>query len=156
MTPPESDAVAVEQCRDWLAWAAVQVDQCLADDKPACDQMLRSLGEMLEPTSAETSIDQHMSSVVVAVQSHDRVMQRLVHVSESLRRLHEHLGDARRAHSLDSWRQLREQQLRAFSMAEERALFTRLVAPDEGGRDMAVGADESVELFVFEDGLDQP
>jgi len=90
------------------------------------------------------------------VQSHDRVMQRLMHVSESLRLLHEHLGDARRAQSPDSWRQLREHQLRAFSMAEERALFTRIVAPDEGGGEIAVGSDESVELFVSKDGLAQP
>lgn len=156
MTLPESDGIALEQCRTWLAWAAVQVDQCLADDKPACDQLLRSLGEMLEPPSAATSRDQHMSDVVVAVQSHDRVMQRLTHVSDSLRMLHEHLGDARRAHSPDSWLELRQRQLRAFSMADERALFIRIVAPDEGGREPAAGPDESVELFVFEDGLDQP
>jgi hypothetical protein len=156
MTRPESDGLAVEHCRAWLEWAAVQVDRCLADDKPACDQLLRSLGGMLEPASHAASIDQCMSEVVVAMQSHDRVMQRLTHVSESLRILHEHLGDARRAQSPDSWRQLREQQLRAFSMAEERALFTRIVAPDEGGREMAAGSDETVELFVFEDGLDQP
>ena len=156
MTPPESDGIALEQCRAWLAWAAVQVDQCLADDKPACDQLLRSLGEMLDRPSAATSVDQHMSEVVVAVQSHDRVMQRLTHVSDSLRMLREHLGDARRAHSLDSWRELRQRQLRAFSMADERALFTRIVAPDEGGDEMAARSDESVELFVFENGLDQP
>jgi len=156
MTPPESDAIAVEHCRAWLAWAAVQVDQCLAADKPACNQLLRSLGEMLEPAAAAMRVGQCMTEVVVAVQSHDRIMQRLMHVSDSLRLLHEHLGDARRAQSPDSWRQLREHQLRAFSMAEERALFTRIVAPDEGGGEIAVGSDESVELFVSKDGLDQP
>jgi len=156
MTPPESDAIAVEHCRAWLAWAAVQVDQCLAADKPACNQLLRSLGEMLEPAAAAMRVGQCMTEVVVAVQSHDRIMQRLMHVSDSLRLLHEHLGDPRRAQSPDSWRQLREHQLRAFSMAEERALFTRIVAPDEGGGDIAVGSDESVELFVSKDGLDQP
>jgi hypothetical protein len=154
MTLPESDAM--EHCRAWLAWAAVQIDRCLADDKPACDQLLHSLGEMLEGASAATSIDQRMSEVVVAVQSHDRVMQRFAHVSESLRRLHEHLGDARRAQSPDSWLQLREHQLRAFSMAEERALFSQMVAQEAGGRDTAVSPDETVELFVAEDGLDQP
>jgi hypothetical protein len=157
MKGPESDGIALQHCRAWLAWAAVQVDQCLADDKPACDQLLRSLREMLERASAATSIDQSTSEVVVAMQSHDRVMQRLTHVSESLRMLHEHLGDARRAQSPDSWRQLHEQQVRAFSMAEERALFTRIVAPDEGGgREIAAGSGDSVEPFLFEDGLEQP
>jgi hypothetical protein len=155
MTLPEADAIAVEHCRDWLAWAAAQVDQCLAADKPACNQLLRSLGEMLEPGSAALSMDQCMSEAVVAMQSHDRIMQRLMHVSESLRTLHEHLGDARRAQSPDAWRQLREHQLRTFSMAEERALFTRMVAP-EGRGEIPAGSDESVELFVFKDGPDQP
>jgi len=156
MTPPESGGIAMEHCLAWLEWAAVQVDRSLADDKPACDQLLRSLREMLEPASTATSIDQRMSDVVVAVQSHDRVMQCLTHVSESLRMLREHLRDARRAQSPDSWRQLRERQMRAFSMAEERALFTRIVAPDEGGREIALSPDETVELFVAEDGLDHP
>lgn len=156
MTPTESDSIAVQHCRAWLEWAATQVDRCLADDKPACDQLLHSLGKMLEPASAATSVDECMSEVVVAVQSHDRVMQRLAHVSESLRMLHEHLGDAGRAQSPDSWRQLRERQLRAFSMAEERALFARIVAPDEGGRETALSPDETVELFVAENGLDLP
>jgi hypothetical protein len=156
MTLPESDVIAMEHCRAWLEWAAVQVDRCVADDKPACNQLLRSLGEMLEPASAATSIDQCMAEVVVAVQSHDCVMQRLAHVSESLRMLHGHLGDARRAQSPDSWRQLRERQLRAFSMAEERALFSQMVALEAGGREIAVGPDESVELFVSANGLDQP
>ena len=151
-----AEGIAVEHCRAWLEWAAVQVDRCLADDKQACDQLLRSLGEMLEATSAAAGINQCMSEVVVAVQSHDRIMQRLTHVSESLRLLHEHLGDAHRAQSPDSWRQLREQQLRAFSMAEERALFSRIVAQTEGGREIAAAPDESVELFMFENGLDQP
>jgi len=164
MTRPEpnfnrvlaDDDVAAEHCRAWLAWAAVQIDACLAEDKPACDQLLRSLSEMLEPASAAASIDQRMSDVVVAVQSHDRVMQRLTHVSESLRLLHEQLGDAGRAQSPDSWRTLRERQLRAFSMAEERASFSQMVAQEERGREIALSPDETVELFVAENGPDQP
>ena len=156
MTRPEpnlnrdwtADDIAMEHCRVWLAWAAIQIDLCLAEDKPACDQLLRSLGAILEPASAAASIDQRMSDVVVAVQSHDRVMQRLTHVSESLRLLHEHLGDARRAQSPDSWRTLRDRQLRAFSMAEERALFCQMVAPEAGGGEIAVSPDDTVELFV--------
>lgn len=162
MTPPElkvnrdwgAAGFAVENCRAWLEWAAVQVERCLADDEPACAQMLRSLGEMLEPAPAASG-DQRMSEVVIAVQTHDRIMQRLTHVSESLRMLHEHLGDAQGAQSLESWRTLRERQLRAFSMAEERALFCQMVAPEQDGREMAAKPDESVELFASADGPDQ-
>ncbi len=167
--PAQSDAsgIAVEHCRDWLEWAATQVDQCLADDKPACDQLLSSLAEVLGAASPRVqavsaagttqTLHQKMSDVVVSVQSHDRIMQRLNHVAESLRLLHEHLGDARRAQSPESWRILRDNQMRAFSMADERALFVRLVAHgDDNMPEGAANADETVELFAPQPGLGQP
>ncbi|MGB6308079.1 MAG: hypothetical protein WBF89_09820 [Steroidobacteraceae bacterium] len=165
MPQPEAD-IAVANCRDWLEWAAVQVDVCLADDKPACDRLLESLAKMMGPAaldssagaaSAGSAIVQKMSAVVVAVQSHDRVMQRLNHVAESLRRLQQHLGDARLAQSAESWRVLRENQMRAFSMAEERALFARIVAHgDPMGHEAALNAQDTIELFLPEPGLEQP
>jgi hypothetical protein len=160
MQRPESDIV-LENCRAWLEWAAAQVDACLADDKPACDQLLGSLAKLLDP--ADSTVIQKTSAVVVAVQSHDRVMQRLTHVSQSLRRLKEHLGDAGRAQSPESWRMLRENQFRAFSMAEERALFLRIAAHgDVTGLESApnllgtANPEETIEIFLPERGHDQP
>jgi hypothetical protein len=175
MPRPEAD-IAVDNCRAWLEWAAVQVEVCLEDDKPACDQLLASLAKLLEPAahepaaqnlaahvpdavvpSADSTVIQKMSAVVVAVQSHDRVMQRLTHVAESLRRLQEHLGDERRARSAESWRTLREQQMRAFSMAEERALFLRIAAHEDGiGQGTAPNPQDAIEIFMPEIGLGQP
>ena len=159
MPRPESD-IAFEHCRAWLEWAAAQVDVCLADDKPACDELLVSLAELLGP-AADSTVAQKMSAVVVAVQSHDRVMQRLTHVSQSLRRLKEHLGDAGRVQSAESWRMLRENQLRAFSMAEERALFLRIAAHrDLTGQEPApegtTDPEETIEIFLPERGYGQP
>jgi hypothetical protein len=146
MRRPESD-IAFEHCRAWLEWAAAQVDVCLADDKPACDELLASLAKLLGPAALEDStVVQKMSAVVVAVQSHDRVMQRLTHVSQSLRRLKEHLGDAGRAQSAESWRMLRENQLRAFSMAEERALFLRIAA--QSNPEETADPEETIEIFL--------
>ena len=51
---------------------------------------------------------------------------------------------------------LREQQLRAFSMAEERALFGRMVAQDADSHEIAVNPAETVEIFASKEGLDQP
>jgi hypothetical protein len=165
MAQPEAD-IAVENCRAWLEWAAAQVETCLADDKPACDQLLASLAKMLAPAAQESAavvppvdstVIQKMSAVVVAVQSHDRVMQRLTHVAESLRRLQEHLGDERQAQSAESWRTLREKQMRAFSMAEERALFLRIVAHGDGtGQEIPLSPEETVEIFMPERGLGRP
>jgi hypothetical protein len=170
MPRPEAD-IAVENCRAWLEWAAAQVEVCLADDKPACDQLLASLAKMLAPAAqehaaqesaavvppADSTVIQKMSAVVVAVQSHDRVMQRLTHVAESLRRLQEHLGDERRARSAESWRTLREQQMRAFTMAEERSLFLRIAAHGDGtGEETALSPEETIEIFMPERGLGQP
>jgi hypothetical protein len=158
MRRPESD-IAFEHCRAWLEWAAAQVDVCLADDKPACDELLGSLANLLGP-AADSTVGQNMSAVVVAVQSHDRVMQRLTHVSQSLRRLKEHLGDAGRVQSAESWRMLRENQLRAFSMAEERALFLSIAAnsnPEEtADREETAAPEETVEIFLPERGHGQP
>ncbi len=165
MPRPDAD-IAVENCRAWLEWAAAQVEVCLADDKPACDQLLASLAKVLGPAAqepaavappADSAVIQEMSAVVVAVQSHDRVMQRLTHVAESLRRLREHLADERRARSAKSWRTLREQQMRAFSMAEERALFLRIAAHEDGvGQETAPNPQDAIEIFMPESGLGQP
>src|SRR5271170_3942560 len=122
MTPPESSFnrkgaaagphSAMEHCRAWLDWAATQVDLCLTEDKPACNRLLESLTAALEPRAAhteapgESSISEKMAAVVVAVQSHDRVMQQLSHVRDALRLLHAHLGDADRAESGESWGRL--------------------------------------------------
>jgi hypothetical protein len=155
-------------CRAWLDWAATQVDLCLTEDKPACNRLVEALTDAFEPPSVkaeapgasapgETSISGKMAAVVVAVQSHDRVMQQLTHVRDALRLLHAHLGDAARVASHDSWRTLREMQMREFTMAEERALFARLVAPpDEGWLEIAANPDETVELFITDAGLRQP
>jgi hypothetical protein len=160
MQRPESD-ITLENCRAWLEWAAAQVDACLADDEPACDQLLASLAQLLGPAVLEAE-SETMSAVVVAVQSHDRVMQRLTHVSQSLRRLQEHLGDADCARSADSWRMLRENQLQDFTMAEERALFLRIAArSDVTGRELAANLQEAdpedaIEIFRPEHSLGQP
>jgi hypothetical protein len=157
MQTPDS-TTAIDRCRAWLDWAAAQVDLCLAEDKPACNRLLAALTDALEPPTAarikseapgETSISQQMSAVVVAMQSHDRVMQQLTHVRDALRLLHAHLGDSERCTSADCWRALRETQMREFAMADERALFSRLVASeDDGWLEVAANPDETVELFI--------
>jgi hypothetical protein len=146
---------AVEQCRAWLDWAAAQIDACLASDTEASGQLLVSLDELMGAArpQAGAAIDANMAAVVVAVQSHDRLMQRLTHVVESLRVLHDHLGDVSRAESPDEWRVLREKQWRSFSMPEERALFCSMVAEagDECNSARVVHAPDGIELFDAED-----
>jgi hypothetical protein len=83
-------------------------------------------------------------------------MQGLTHVAEALRALHAQLGDARRADSAESWRTLRETQYRAFTMAQERALFTRMVAREDGACEAEADEEGTVELFAIDPGLEQP
>ncbi len=100
-----------------------------------------------------------MAAVVVAVQSHDRLMQQLTHVADALRALHAHLADAPRAQLPDSWGMLGKHQLRAFSMPEERALFVRMVAieGDIGSEHAAaLEPEETVELFATALDRDEP
>ena len=155
---PDAGRVAVEHCRVWLNWAAAQVDACLTMDNLASGEMLAALTDALSPmvppsgmapSPADAAASEKMSAVIIAVQAHDRVMQGLAHVAESLRALQAQLGDARRAESAESWRMLRETQFRAFSMAQERALFTSMVAPEgENPREAELDPQETVELFV--------
>jgi hypothetical protein len=106
------------------------------------------------PVPADGADGGKMSAVVVAVQSHDRVMQGLTHVVESLRALHEQLGDPRRAESAESWRTLRDKQYRAFSMAQERRLFARMVAHgDDYKYEADLSAEDTVELFGADPGM---
>jgi hypothetical protein len=160
--PSESTGVAVQQCRLWLNWAAAQVDACLSSDSLANEQLLASLADLFGPQQslsgaapgAAPALSCKMSAVVVAVQSHDRVMQGLTHVAESLRVLREHLGDPGGAESAESWRMLRDKQFRAFSMAEERALFARLVAREHENRREAVpDPGDTPELIINDLGL---
>ena len=162
---PEAAGIAVEQCRAWLNWAAAQVDECLASDNLARSQLLAALADVLPPPTRSGAalappgdgVIGPMGAVVIAVQAHDRATQGLSHVAESLRALRAQLGDAERVDSADSWRALREAQIRAFSMAEERALFARLVAGGEDGRlDADMESEGTVELFTIDTGLHEP
>ena len=149
--------VAVEHCRVWLNWAAAQVDACLARDSLANGELLAALGELLGPAPAGGAANDKMAAIIVAVQAHDRVVQGLTHAAESLRALQALLGDARRADSAEAWRMLRETQLRAFSMAQERTLFTSMVAPEwDNPREADLDPQETVELFVADHGLFDP
>jgi hypothetical protein len=165
MQPCESTTgVAAAQCRDWLQWAAAQIDACVASDALAMNQLLASLAALMGSAPRAAAVTPHepadaqLSAVIMAVQAHDRVMQGLVHVQESLRSLQTQLGDARHADSADSWRELREKQYKAFSMPEERLLFARMVAHEnedeawrKAGRIPVEAA--AVELFTTDDGL---
>jgi hypothetical protein len=162
----ESSAVAVEHCRVWLNWAAAQVDACMSSDNLAGDQLLASLSDLLgeartraamAPAPAGADLNAKMSAVIIAVQSHDRVMQGFAHVAEALRSLQELLGDSQCLDSAEAWRMLREKQFHVFSMAEERALFARMVArEDESRSEAALNPEETVELFTTDHGLHEP
>jgi hypothetical protein len=166
MTQPERAAIgdralsdaglAAEQCRVWLWWAAAQIDTSLASDAAAFDHLLASLNDLMElaqtgsqagNSPAGDALGRKMADVIVAVQGHDRVMQSLAHVAQSLRAVHRQLGDARSAESTEAWRSLREQQMRSFSMAEERALFARMVVGDSCN-DAPANPDDLAELFL--------
>jgi len=163
---PEAAGVAMEHCRTWLNWAAVHIDGCLANDKLASGQMLAALADALGPAQTRSGAAPapagdpaggRIAAVVIAVQAHDRVIQGLTHVADSLRALHSLLGDAERADSAESWRLLRETQIRAFSMAQERALFARLVAQEgESTHEAESDPEETVELFAIDPGLHEP
>ena len=166
--PPEAGGVAVEQCRAWLSWAAAQVDACLSSDSLASAQLLAALADVLGPAQSRAGaaleptgeVDGKMSAVIIAVQSHDRVMQALAHVAESLRTVEAQLGDSQRADSEESWRMLSETQIRAFSMPQERALFARMVALGDDGKREAdeadVDSEGTVELFTIDPGPQEP
>ena len=133
----------VREVRPWLDWAATQIGASLAADEVACRTLLAALEAVL-PTvpgdplagaacglasqaATELTAEQKMSAVVVAVQSHDRLMQQITHVAAALRRLYEHFGVPTQAESREAWVTLRETQTKAFSMSEERALFVGIV-----------------------------
>jgi hypothetical protein len=162
--PAKSSALAAAQCRDWLQWAAAQIDACVASDTLAMNELLAALADLLGSAPRAAALAPHdpanakLSAVIMAAQAHDRITQGLVHVTEALRALQAQLGDARHADSADSWRTLREKQYRAFSMPEERLLFASLVAHEDedqawrkAGR-IPVEA-VAVELFSTDDGL---
>jgi hypothetical protein len=155
-----STGLAVASCSEWLTWAAAQIEACVNSDELAMNELLASLADLMgsaprtvTATPHNAAADGKLSAVIMAVQAHDRVMQGLTHVTESLRLLQGQLGDARQADSADSWRALREKQFRAFSMAEERALFARMVAHEDAPwREVGWIAGEA-ELFTTDDGL---
>jgi uncharacterized protein with von Willebrand factor type A (vWA) domain len=151
-------------CRVWLDWAVTQINASLDADGIACQTLLAALDGVLcaargaSPAAApvDASMERKMSEVVIAVQNHDRLMQQLVHVAQSLRSLHEHLGDAANSGSISAWNMLSEKQMRVFSMTEERDLFSRMVGG--GGEDAAryAGSGSAGEVDLFEDSAPEP
>lgn len=153
---PSDAGFAAEHCRAWLWWAAAQIDTSLASDAAACNHLLASLNDLMElaqsgseagNSAAGDAIGRKMAGVIVAVQGHDRIIQSLAHVAQSLRAVHRQLGDVRCADSTESWRLLRDQQMQSFSMAEERILFARMVAGDSCN-EASENPDDTVELFL--------
>ena len=177
MTQPESSLnrkgaaagppSAMEHCRAWLDWAATQVDLCLyGKTRPACNRLLESLTAALVPQTPPRAATEAAGEKPMS-QKNGRRRRRspiprprdaTAHPrSGCLRLLHAHLGDANRAESGESWVRLREMQMGEFTMAEERALFSRLVAHEEKDwLEVTVHPDETVELFIPEAGLKQP
>jgi hypothetical protein len=151
--PDVSSSYAAEQCRVWLNWAAAQIDACLSGDAAASDQLLASLSAVIRSTDAAPDATAGgMSAVVVAVQFHDRLMQSLRHVAQSLRALRVQIGDRESAASPESWHTLRKEQFRSFSMTEERALFVALVGHhDEAGPETDLQGQSTVDLFGDDD-----
>ncbi|HLW22967.1 MAG TPA: hypothetical protein VKT22_01255 [Steroidobacteraceae bacterium] len=158
-------AVVSAHCGLWLDWAATQIEVSLARYGTECDRLLAALDGLVSASQLAVSdgspagetLEHRMSQVVVAIQSHDRLMQQLTHVVQSLRSLHEHLSNVASAVSDESWRLLGERQLRSFSMPEERALFARMIdASGEGALGRRVGADESSTVELFEDAVAAP
>ncbi len=160
----ESKVIDAVQFGAWLGWAATQIEASLAIDAESCNRVLASLAELLgaaeacakaAPSTPRQAVERDMCAVIVAMQAHDRVTQGFVHVAQSLRSLHEYLRNTRSTGTAESWRLLCEKQLRAFSMAEERILFARMVAietPDEAAADPP----ENAEMFFTELRPDQP
>jgi hypothetical protein len=155
----DSAAGAIGQCRTWLDWAAAQISDSLASDTAAGNQLLASISEMMGPGKPGASRvqgagvpaeDRNLSAVIMAVQAHDRVMQGLAHVAQSLRDLSAHLADCGRIESAEAWRQLRERQYRVFSMHEERVLFARMVGGDVDGSTVR-DSFELAELFATQE-----
>jgi hypothetical protein len=153
---PSDAGFAAEQCRAWLWWAAAQLDTSLASDASAFDHLLASLNDLMELAQAGSpagvsragdAIGRKMADVIVAVQGHDRVTQGVAHVAQALRAVHRQLGDARSADSIEAWRSLRDQQMRSFSMAEERTLFARM-AVGESCNEAPPHTDDTDELFA--------
>jgi hypothetical protein len=157
------------QCRPWLEWAAAQIAVSLTGGAEASAQLLGALDAILRSVQPQSGIGvaaeaeapgdndlaRQVAAVVIAVQSQDRLVQQLTHVAQTLHALHDHLGDARCAISPESWRLLRDGRLRAFSMAEERELFVRIVVH---GTDAAPGGSVTgpdIEIFQVPPGAEE-
>lgn len=133
----EAAAPASRQCRQWLIWAAAQIEDCQQMDSAAMNTLVTVLQPILHaPPDAQSAPRHHAAAapaadLVIAIQSHDRIMQALTHVADSLRALEEHIENPARADSPAAWRALREQRFAAFSMPSERELFASLLGHHE-------------------------
>lgn len=129
----ESAAPVSRECRQWLNWAAAQIEDCQRMDCVAMDALVALLRPLMHaPPDAQSGSDGDgqripAADLVIALQSHDRIIQALTHVADSLRALDKHLADPMEAGSPAAWQRLREQRFSAFSMASERELFARLL-----------------------------
>ncbi len=163
----ESSEDMTAHYRPWFEWAAAQIAASVAGDAKASRQLLEALEAILSATDLKSrarsdaaaeapavdDLAQHISAAIIAVQSHDRLVQQLTHVAETLRALHERLDGTQSAMSPATWREFREERLNACSMAEERMLLVRIVATDLCAEDAPAGA--NIEMFNMASGTDE-
>jgi hypothetical protein len=139
--------------RQWLEWAAAQIEATLAADGESTARVLDAVGALcsgVADAGRPAALAAPAAELVAAIQSHDRLLQQLQHVAHALRALGSLEGEGGYPPpSPAAWSALRRQQLRAFSMREERALFRSMV-PDLLGDDAGVAEHHevsAVDLF---------
>lgn len=112
---------------------------------------LTALASSLPPSLGEpaVAICQHAHSAIVAMQYHDQLMQRLMHVRDALTDVHRAITAPATA---DDWPQILGRVRARFSMEDERMLFDQILAwpADEASSPGAPAADSArgcIELF---------
>lgn len=100
-----------------LARRALQALQATPDAGAASDAAIASI----------TGIGDRLSAASVALQFHDRLVQRLCHASEALDVLSGAVADRHRHHSRADWDRLRQSIRARYSMEHERVIFDLLV-----------------------------
>ncbi len=124
-SPPAAVVSAVDEGqlqREWLEWAAAQIEASLALDRDATERLLAAVDELCTGARGGGIFDR----VVASVQVHDRLVQQLTHVAAALRSLKPMVAAPNPGDAL-AWGALHRRQMQNFSMQEERALFRLLV-----------------------------
>ncbi len=119
-----------------ISGASNKIDSASSDSPETSDQTNSLFSEIRD---ANADIQTEIQNSVVAFQFHDRITQRLEHVTQCLKKLSELIGTSERIYNPTEWLALQQEIGASYTMEAERLMFEHIM--------MGASVEEALEIY---------